>query len=232
MTARQIKNLKKTQGQMGFSLVELMVSLAVTSILIAGTYAAYTFNRQQGVLLSKSDLDRNLVVAADLIATDIRNAGYKDYLSANTMVPSQALNLVSANELIVVYDDYDNSNVLYRALVRYYLQPYTPTGGTTRNRLMRDWRTCTNPVSGCTLGTSTTRFGTANIGEPILDWVQVFTVTGISQKPTGTGSFTGQYQSAKVTITVGGNKKVEGVSTPITKSIAIVARARNISLVP
>jgi len=230
---RQMRYPKKTRNQAGFSLVELMVSLVVTSILIAGTYAAYTFfNRQQGVLLSKSDLDRNLVVAADLIATDIRNAGYKDYLSANTMVPSQALQLVSASELIVVYDDYDNSNVLYRALVRYYLQPYTPAGGTTRNRLMRDWRTCANPSAGCTLGTSTTRFGTANIGEPILDWVQVFTVTGISQKPVGTGSFTGQYQSAKVAITVGGNKKVEGVSTPITKSIMIVTRARNISLVP
>jgi hypothetical protein len=172
------------------------------------------------------------VTVADLIAADIRNAGYQDYLSPNTMVPSQALNLVSTNELIIVFDDYGTSNALYRALVRYYLQPYTPAGGITRNRLMRDWRTCTNPSSGCILSTSTTRFGTANIGEPVLDWVQVFTVNGISQKPAGTGSFAGQYQSVKVSITVGGNKKVEGVSTPITKSIIFVARARNISLVP
>lgn len=229
----ECKHLIKIGDQKGFSLVELMVSLVVTSILIAGTYAAYSFfNRQQGILVSKSDLDRNLVTVADLIGADIRNAGYKDYLSDNNMVPSQALHLVSANELIVVYDDYGPSNAYYRALIRYYLQPYTPAGGITRNRLMRDWRTCTNPSTGCTLSTSTTLFGTPNVGEPILDWVQAFTVSGISQKPTGTGSFTGLHQSAKVSIRVGGNKKVESVSTPITKSIMFVARARNISLVP
>jgi len=132
----------------GYTLVELLVALAVSSIVIAGTYAGYSFfSQQHQVLTAQTEVDRNALRAIDLFKSDVRMAGYLDYNDTNAMPGNQAINIIASNpgNIIFVYDDYDSSGTLYRALIRYYLNPYTPAGGTTRNRLTREWRRCTNP---------------------------------------------------------------------------------------
>lgn len=220
-------------SQSGHTLVELMVALAVSMIVIAGTYFGFTFfNRQQELLLTQTDLDRNLLRAIELISSDVRMAGYKQYPSGATLNPSQALQITTSSDLSVVYDNTDASgNLLGRVLVRYYLVTYAPSGGVSRRRLYRDMRTCSAPASGCTVASSVTSIAPSG-GEPILDWVQQFTVTGLHQKSVGTGTFAGQYQALSIALGAGGYKKVEGVATPISKSMTFVVRARNVSLVP
>lgn len=218
--------------ELGYTLVELLVALAVSSIVIAGTYAGYSFfSQQHQVLTAQTEVDRNALRAIDLFKSDVRMAGYLDYNDTNVMSGNQAINIVSSNpgNIIFVYDDYDSSGTLYRALIRYYLSPYAPSGGTTRNRLLREWRRCTNPASFCDLASSTPVYGGSS-GEPILDWVTTFTVQGLNAKSSGT--FNGQYQTIQAYLLVQSPRKIEGTTRIVSKNFTVITRAKNVSLVP
>ena len=181
-----------THSGQGYTLVEMLVAMAVTSIVLAGTYAAYTFfAQQQQSLLAQTEVDRGALRTIDLMQSDIRMAGFKDYLDVNPMPASQAIVLVSSTpgDVRFVYDDYDNSGNLYRALVRYYLAAFTSSTGLTRNRLLREWRKCNNPSQVCDLSNSIPLTGSTS-GEPVLDWVSNFSVKGLN--PRVSGSFANQ----------------------------------------
>lgn len=220
--------------EQGYTLVELLVALAVSSIVIAGTYAGYSFfSQQQLVLSAQTEVDRNALRAIDLFKSDVRVAGYLDYNDTNPMPGNQAINIISSNpgDIIFVYDDYDNSGVLYRALIRYYLASYAPSGGTTRNRLLREWRRCTNPAAFCDLASSTPVYGSSS-GEPILDWVSSFTVQGLNAKPSGAGTYSGQFQTIQANLLVQSPRKIEGTTRIVSKTFTVITRAKNVSLVP
>ena len=215
----------------GYTLVELLVAIAVTSIVLAGTYAAYTFfAQQQQALLAQTEVDRGALRAIDLMQSDIRMAGYKDYNNPNAMPATQAIVISSAapGDIRFVYDDYDTSGSLYRALVRYYLAP--APAGTPRMRLLREWRKCNNPAITCDLSNSTPLNGASSIGEPVLDWVSTFSVQGLNAKPTGT--FKNQYQTIQVNLIVDSPKKIEGIVRKVSKNFTFLGRAKNVSLVP
>ena len=221
-----------THASHGYTLVEMLVALAVTSIVLAGTYAAYTFfSQQQQALLAQTEVDRGALRTIDLMQSDIRMAGFKDYLDVNPMPASQAIVLANntPGDVRFVYDDYDTSGSLYRALVRYYVTPFTSSTGVTRNRLLREWRKCNNPSQTCDLSNSTPLTGSTS-GEPVLDWVSNFTVVGMNQK--ATGSFANQYQTIQVNLVVDSPKKIEGTTRKVSKSFTFLSRAKNVSLVP
>jgi prepilin-type N-terminal cleavage/methylation domain-containing protein len=221
-----------THSGQGYTLVEMLVALAVTSIVLAGTYAAYTFfSQQQQSLIAQTEIDRGALRTIDLFQSDIRMAGFKDYLDINPMPAGQAIVLVSntPGDVRFVYDDYDNSGVLYRALIRYYLASFTSSTGVTRNRLLREWRKCNNPSQTCDLSNSTPLTG-STVGEPLLDWVSTFSITGMNQK--ASGSFANQYQTIKVNFVVDSPQKIEGTIRKVSKSFTFLARAKNVSLVP
>ena len=215
----------------GYTFIELMVALAVSSIVIAGSYAGYSLlARQQQLLNAQTSVDRNALRVVDLMQSDIRMAGYKDYQSPNTMQPIQAV-VISSSDLVLVYDDYDASNMLYRTLVRYSLEAYTSSStGLTRNRLMRDWRVCNNPSTGCNLTSSTSKYSGTSKGQPILDWVNSFTVTGLSPKTNGT--FSGTFQAVQINLKIRSPNKIEGIRTPVSENFNFLARVKNVSLVP
>jgi prepilin-type N-terminal cleavage/methylation domain-containing protein len=219
-------------SQSGYTLVELLVALAVSSIVIAGTYAGYSFfAQQQQVLTAQTEVDRNVLRAIDLFRSDVRMAGYLDYSDVNPMSASQAITITTGNpgDIILVYDDYDSAGTLYRALIRYYLSAYTPASGTTRNRLLREWRKCNNPATFCNLSNSTPVSGSSS-GEPILDWVSSFTIQGLNIKASGT--FAGQFQTVQAYLLVQSPQKVEGTTRTVSKNFTIITRAKNVSLVP
>jgi prepilin-type N-terminal cleavage/methylation domain-containing protein len=215
----------------GYTLVELLVAIAVTSIVLSGTYAAYAFfSQQQQSLLAQTEVDRNALRAIDLMQSDIRMAGFKDYSDPYAMPASQAIviNSSTPGDIRFVYDDFDTSGGLYRALVRYYVAD-APTG-TPRKRLLREWRKCNNPSITCDLSNSTPLNGTSSSGEPVLDWVSTFSVQGLNSKPTGT--FKDQFQTIQVNLVLDSPKKIEGTVRKVTKNFTFLARAKNVSLVP
>ena len=228
-----IRSYSASSGlQAGYTLVELLVALAVSSIVIAGTYAGYAvFARQQQLLQTQTEYDRNAMRAIDMMSADIRLAGFKDYLDTNAMSASQPIAILSSapGDLVLVFDDYDAVGNLYRALVHYYLQPFKPGSGSIRNRLFREWKKCDIPSAFCNLSNSSPLFG-ATGGEPLLDWVTSFTVQGLHPKTYG--SFATQFQSVKVNLTVGGGRVIESTSKTVSRNYTFVARARNVSLVP
>lgn len=233
---------KKSNNDKGYTIIELMVALVVSAIVIAGTYAGYSFFKQQHELLTKKTaLNRNTLKAIDLIQSDIHQAGFKDYSTSNAMVSTQPIRInpllsapqSSGSDFTVVFDDWDSTGTYYRALVRYYLASYTPPGISTtgsRQRLMRDWRKCSTPANECFITNSTPIYTSSTGGEPILDWVQTFNVTGLN--PEIAGSFQGQFQTLQIQIIVGSPTKIEGTTKTVTKTFTFLARAKNVSLVP
>ena len=218
-------------SSLGYTLVELLVAIAVTSIVLAGTYAAYTFfSQQQQTLMAQTEVDRGALRAIDLMQSDIRMAGYKDYADTNSMPASQAIVINSANpgDVEFVYDDYDTLGTQYRALIRYYLAD-APTGA-PRKRLLREWRRCSNPAITCDLSNSVPVNSSSSVGEPVLDWVSTFSIQGLNPKANGT--FKNQFQSIQVNLVVDSPKKIEGTVRKVSKNFTFLARAKNVSLVP
>ena len=216
--------------QYGYTLVELLVAIAVSSIVLAGTYAGYSyFSQQQQTLVGQTDLNRNALRAIDLFRADVRMAGYRDFTDPNLMVGSQAIIIGGLGDIAFVYDDFTDAGVFYRAYIRYYLANYTSSSGASRMRLMREWRRCNNPASTCDRSSSTAYIG-SDLGEPILDWVSTFEVKGLNPKAYGT--FLGQYQTIQAYLVVTSPQKVDGSSKVISKKFTILTRAKNVSLVP
>lgn len=220
--------------QSGYTLVELMVALAVTSIVLAGTYAAYAFfAQQQQSLLLQTEVDRGALRVIDLMQSDIRMAGYKDYADPDPMPASQAIKITNPDDVSFVYDDFDANGALYRTLVRYSVVSHVSAqSGLTRQRLKRDVRRCIDPSVICTV-TNSTSLVTADsdgAGEPILDWVTTFLVTGLN--PRATGSFATQFQTVQVKLVVDAPQKIEGTTRKVTKTFTFLTRAKNVSLVP
>jgi type II secretory pathway component PulJ len=217
----------------------MLVAVIVSTIVIAGTYAGYSFlARQQMQMSTQTSIDASALRAIDLIQSDIRMSGYKDYQSIYPMTPSQAIAVTSSSvtttpashDISMVFDDYDvGSTTPNRTFVRYYLQTYSPSGGQVRNRLIRDWRICSNPASGCTLASSVSKYTTSATGEPILDWVTNFSITSTSKS---TGTYAGVPQTVQVNLTVKAPRKIEGTTTTVSKNFIFLTRSKNVSLVP
>lgn len=137
----------------GYTLVEMLVAMAVTSIVLAGTYAAYGFfAKQQKLLLSQTELTRNAMRAIDLIETDIRMAGFTDHCCTNgqqnTKQPITMTSVSSGKELSIVFDNQTPNGYAYREFVHYYLNP-------TNNRLYRERRFCNDLNDLCDRNSST-----------------------------------------------------------------------------
>ena len=219
--------------QQGYTLVEMLVAMAVTSIVLTGTYAAYTFfARQQQLIMAQTELSRNAMRAIDLMQTDIRMAGFKDINNPDVMQASQPIAIAqnSPADMRLVFDEYDAGGNVQRVLTRYYTKNYTAAeNGLQRNRILRQVRRCNDPAVFCDVNNSTIVTADPD-GEPLLDWVEQFVVTG--QNPKSTGSFKDQFQTLKVVLTLKSPKKLEGVAKDTTKDFTFIARAKNVSLVP
>ena len=80
----------------GFSLLEVLVTTALFSVVLAGVYLLYTTMQEtfaRGEM--QSDLQQNARVGLDRMAQELRMAGY-DYQSALAQVASQPFNAIRA----------------------------------------------------------------------------------------------------------------------------------------
>ena len=138
-------HLKLHNHQTGFTLVELLVTLVVSAIVIAGTIAGYTYFAQQyQVLNQRIAIDRDVLSVIDLIQSDISKAGFEAYATGNPAMPKGDLWVgvtatIPKSEIWFLYDDYKDDGTLYRAGINYYLETYTSEiTGTERKILKRD----------------------------------------------------------------------------------------------
>jgi len=215
----------------GYTLVELMVALAVSAIVVAGTLAGYSvFAKQYEVINTRIDIDRQALKIIDLIQSDVMKAGFKSYKSANTMKSSDALVQRGLTDFSIVYDHIDSAGIPDRKLVRYSLGPgyVSSDGGEGRKKLYRDLRDCTSPASGCDLTTSTSDYSAGGQGEVIMDKIYAFEVTFLNTK--SSGSFSGASQMVKINMTIAASRKVQGAPGWITKNYKFISRAKNVSL--
>lgn len=73
---------RQPRRQAGFSLVELMVAMALSIFLIGGVTLTYLSGRATSVETEElSRMQENLRFAADFLVRDIRNAGFRDQLT-------------------------------------------------------------------------------------------------------------------------------------------------------
>jgi len=226
-------NKNQQVSENGYTLVELLVALAVSAIVIAGTLAGYTvFAKQYEVLNKKIEMDRDVLNVIGLLQSDTAMAGYKNYKSSITFLPSQSITLTSSTDLLLLFDDYDKSGTLYRSLIRYSLGPgYTSAStGEARFRLYRDWRKCTTPETGCDISTSSSLYAAGGRGEIILDKVKTLTISTLHNKQVGT--FINEPQLVKFTLNVTAAKKGQDAASYITKNYIFIARAKNVSMLP
>ena len=220
-------------SQQGYTLVEMLVAMAVTSIVLAGTYAAYSFfARQQQLVLTQTELSRNAMRAVDLMQSDIRQAGYRDYTDPDVMQAGQPIVIAQSapGDLRLVYDEVGASGAVQRMLTRYYTQTYTAAeSGVARDRILRQVRRCNDASVFCDTANSIL-IGSNQDGEPLLDWVDQFVVTGLNPKDAGT--FKNQFQTISIRLTLKSPRKLEGAVKDTTKNFSFIARAKNVSLVP
>tara|TARA_B110000444_G_scaffold196847_1_gene187568 strand:- start:85 stop:813 length:729 start_codon:yes stop_codon:yes gene_type:complete len=238
-------NLTSKSNASGFTLVELLVTLVVSSILISGTIAGYTFFSQQYTVLNQRiSIDRDVLGVIDLIQGDIGKAGFKAYATDNpAMTKSDLFVGVNAStpssEIWFLYDDYKDDGTLYRVGINYYLDTYTSTiTGTERKILKRDVRECNaaTKASGCskTEPSSLSLYSASDRrGEPILDKVTKFEILGLNAKTGGgDGTYTGVFQAIQIDMTVEAPRQIEGKDTLISKDFKFITRANNVSIVP
>lgn len=213
----------------GYTLVEMLVAIAVTSIVLSGTYAAYTFfSAQQQTLLAKTNLDRNALRAIDLMRSDIRMAGFTAYwdpvkkLVVDRIPPNTPIQITGSNadQVTLIYDELDTTGNWVRQSVRYCLKAYGVS-----NRLLRAKQSCGSDLLNCAQ-TQTC----VDVGEPLLGGVDAFLVEKKSLK-TG-GIFKDQPQGIQVKLSLVSARKIEGSNYQPKKSLTFLERARNVSLVP
>jgi prepilin-type N-terminal cleavage/methylation domain-containing protein len=226
----RINNFK--QANKGYTLVELLVALAVSAIVISGTLAGYTvFSKQYDVLNKRMEIDREMLVVIDLIQRDVMMAGFQSRKMSIKVKSADALVRASATDFSMVYDHQENElDPVSRRLVRYSLGPgyISSDGGETRKKLYRDLRNCTTPVAGCTIATSTSLYSAGGQGEVIIDKITNFTVTFSSPKPFG--HFAGVSQLVKIDMSISASRKVQDASDLIAKNFKFITRAKNVSL--
>ena len=226
----RINNFK--QANKGYTLVELLVALAVSAIVISGTLAGYTvFSKQYDVLNKRMEIDREMLVVIDLIQRDVMMAGFQSRKMSIKVKSADALVRASATDFSMVYDHQENElDPVSRRLVRYSLGPgyISSDGGETRKKLYRDLRNCDAPINGCTIATSTSLYSAGGQGEVVIDKITNFAVTFSNQKPFG--HFAGVSQLVKIDMSISASRKVQGASGLIAKNFKFITRAKNVSL--
>ena len=130
----------------GYTLVEMLIALAVGSIVVGGAYASYSIvANQYNKIKDVSEMHTSGRNIMRMIERDIRMAGfeYRD-AKANVVYGSISEPLIikdsgnkCCDEVTVTYDYHDNTNnKTERVRIRYWAENYTGAKG-TRGRLYR-----------------------------------------------------------------------------------------------
>jgi len=131
--------MKKFLNQKGMSLVEVLIALAVSTLIMGAAYVIYsnfqgTFVRQ----INHNNIKQEARFALNVLQYDSKMAGYKhpDSTDGEVQVPVKVLNddgtevaddTEFGESVSFCFDTEDNSGNIQRKLIKYELQiPYSP----------------------------------------------------------------------------------------------------------
>ena len=148
----------------GLSLVEMLISVVISTIILAAAYSSYTvisnnFNIQKD-LKFMSQSARSVV---EMIARDVRMGGYKDFNNADIGTPIKITDSSNncCDRVDIIYDKSKST----RVKISYYTKVYK-----NRNRLMKQVLKCNTPDCSST--------STVQAEQPIADYVEDLQFSG------------------------------------------------------
>jgi len=227
-------NTGRLAAQRGHSMIELMIALVVGGISIAALYAGYAvFVGYHGKLSALAAADRSALQVLDVLARDLRAAGYKDFSTtygplAGTGVPavdfSGAIGGIPAGtcgcnpgESCRVTTVYDLSST-QRIGVSYY----TRTHAGDRATRCRLWQR-RDQWSGSAW--------TQGREDVVADWVD--NIRFVAGDPQATGrTYAGLPQMVSISLQLRAPAIATTRGTAMSRTYATAVRIRNVALVP
>lgn len=219
----------------GYSLVEMMVALAVGSICIAALYAGYTiFSGYYTKLTALAATDRSAVQVLDVLTRDLRMAGHKDFNTAFGPIagtgvravdftgarppPAPGSSICGCNagevcRITVVYDVASSQRV--------GLSYYTRNHPGDRGARCRLWRR-TDQWNG-----STWSVGWEDV---VADWVDNLHFVASDNQVAGR-TYAGLPQIITISLQLRAPQATSPAGAPISRIYNAVVRVRNVSLV-
>jgi len=135
-----------TGGSKGFTLVEMLVALAVGSIIVAGSYASFVLvDNQYKKIRDVADMHTSGRAIMRIIERDVRMAGFvwrDNKINKIYGDISEPLKIIDSgnkccDEITVIYDYHnDTTNQTDRVRIRYWVEEFTGSKG-TRGRLYK-----------------------------------------------------------------------------------------------
>ena len=170
------------RNERGFTLVELLVAMAVSTIVIGGTYSTYTLvSNQYEKIKETGEIHYSANQVMQIVSRDIRMAGYtnRDFNSAYTKIPrSDAVSIedngdTCCDALNVQYDREINGKVK-RVWTRYFTK-----NERGRNRLYKtekikqgnSWVSLHNPTDQLLVDRVTNFQLDDNVGDNHIYWI-------------------------------------------------------------
>ena len=92
----------------GFTLIEILVAIAITGVVMAGVYSAYSSQQRSYIVQEQvAGMQQNLRSAMDLMEREIRTAGYDPYRNSGAGIIAAGVNNISFT-FVADDDSYDN----------------------------------------------------------------------------------------------------------------------------
>ena len=231
----------------GYTIVELMIALVVSSIVIAGSLVGFNIiEKQFNEVNLETALDRQAANFILELQKDISMAGYKDFQGAISMSASEAIQFESPpfddgdnpgqivqGEFRITYDAKDNADVTYRKNVRYQCQKFSGSLGTS------NLYQCQKYVAKCIKSPCA---GAFSFGGNVIDVakdlqegaeinrVKEFSITRDNFKDLPGTVYDGSPQVLRIKLVLLGENKSKGVGE-MEKVYHFSIRARNISMI-
>lgn len=231
----------------GYTIVELMIALVVSSIVIAGSLVGFNIiEKQFNEVNLETALDRQAANFILELQKDISMAGYKDFQGAISMSASEAIQFESPpfddgdnpgqivqGEFRITYDAKDNADVTYRKNVRYQCQKFSGSLGTS------NLYQCQKYVAKCIKSPCA---GAFSFGGNVIDVakdlqegaeinrVKEFSITRDNFKDLPGTVYDGSPQVLRIKLVLLGENKSKGVDE-MEKVYHFSIRARNISMI-
>ena len=231
----------------GYTIVELMIALVVSSIVIAGSLVGFNIiEKQFNAVNLETLLDRQAANFILELQKDISMAGYKEFQGTTSMSASEAIQFESPpyddgdnpgqivqDEFRITYDAKDDADVTYRKNIRYQCQKFSGSLGTS------NLYECQKYVAKCILSPCE---GAFNFGNNVIDVakdlqegaeikrVKEFSITRDNFKDLPGTVYHGSPQVLRIKLVLLGENKSKGVGE-IEKIYHFSIRARNISMV-
>ncbi|MEJ6766471.1 MAG: prepilin-type N-terminal cleavage/methylation domain-containing protein [Methylophilales bacterium] len=231
----------------GYTIIELMIALVVSSIVIAGSLVGFNIiEKQFNAVNLETLLDRQAANFILELQKDISMAGYKEFQGATSMSAAEAIQFESPpyddgdnpgqivqGEFRVTYDAKDNADLTYRKNVRYRCEKIGGIFATSEEYQCSKYvvKCITSPCTGpFFISTDVMDVAEELREEASITRVKEFSITRDNFKDLPGTVYDGSPQVLRIKLVLLGENKSKLVGE-IEKIYHFSIRARNISMI-